>query len=135
MVYGSEAMILVKNEVASHRRTTFKQDDNNKLLTTSLDLLEEARGTARMRVVVYQQRVARYYNKKVHARQYNVKNLVLRLTLPGARVMSDGTLGPNWEGPFIVKENLGNGAYHLANMDRAILPRAWNTKHLRPYYQ
>ena len=49
--------------------------------------------------------------------------------------MSDGTLGPNWEGPFIVKENLGNGAYYLENMDGAILPRAWNADYLRPYYQ
>ena len=101
----------------------------------SLDLLEEARDIARMRVAVYQQRVARYYNRKVHARQYDVRNLVLRLILPGAHMTSNGTLGPNLEDPFIVKENLGNRAYHLANMDGAILPPAWNAEHLRLYYQ
>ena len=128
-------MIPVENKVANHQRTTFNRDDNNSLLATNLDLLEEARNAAHVKVVVYQQRVARYYNRKVHAQQYNVENLVLRLILPGARIVSDGTLGPNWEGPFIVKENLGNGAYHLVNMDGAILPRAWNAEHLRPYYQ
>ena len=128
-------MIPVENEVAGHRRITFNQDDNNELLTTSLDLLEEARNVAHMRVAVYQQRVARYYNRRVHARQYNVRNLVLRLILPGSHVTSDGTLGPNWEGPFIIRENLGNVVYHLASMGGAILPRAWNAEYLHPYYQ
>ena len=100
-----------------------------------MDLLEEARDTARVRVAVYQQRVVRYYNRKVHARQYNVGNLVLRLILPGARMTSNDTLGSNWEDPFIVKENLGNRAYHLASLDGIILPRGWNVEHLRPYYQ
>ena len=95
MVYGSEAMISAENEVTNHRRTTFNRDDNDALLAASLDLLEEARDVARMRVVVYQQRVARYYNRKVHARHYNVRNLVLHLILPGAHMASDGTLGPN----------------------------------------
>ena len=91
-------------------------------MTISLDLLEEARDVARMRLAVYQHRVARYYNKRDHAQQYNIGNLVLHLILPGFRMTSDGMLGPNWEGPFIIKENLGNGAYHLASMGGAILP-------------
>ena len=41
MVYGSEAMIPAENEVTSHRRDTFNLDDNDELLTVSLDLLEK----------------------------------------------------------------------------------------------
>ena len=48
---------------------------------------------------------------------------------------SDGTLGPNWEGTFIIKGNLRNRAYHLANMDGNILSRAWNVEYHHPYYQ
>jgi len=65
MVYGSEAMISAENEVTSHRRATFNLDDNDELLTTSLDLLEEARDTTCIRVTIYQQRVVRYYNRNV----------------------------------------------------------------------
>jgi len=88
-----------------------------------------------MRVAIYQQRVARYYKKKVQVRHYNVGDLVLHLILPGAHKASDSTLGLNWEGPFVIKEDLGNRVYHLANMDGAILPHVWNVEHLHPYFQ
>ena len=127
-------MIPAEFEVTSQRRASFRPEDNDQLLAASLDLAEEAREAARMRVAVYQQRVARYYNKKVRARSYKVGDLVLRIVLPGARKASDGVLGPNWEGPYLIKQDLKNGAYHLANMDGSELPRAWNAEHLRPYY-
>ena len=95
MVYGFEAMILAENEVTSHRRATFNRDDNDALLAASLDLLEEARDIACIRVTIYQQRMARYYNRKVHTRHYKVRDRVLRLILPGARKTSEVTLGPN----------------------------------------
>ena len=56
---------------------------------------------------------------------------MLCLVFPRARKASDGTLGSNWKGPYIIKGKLGNEAYHLENMDGAILPRAWNEEHLR----
>ena len=59
---------------------------------------------------------------------------MLWLILLGARKASDGTLGSNWEGPYVIKDNLNNDAYHLAGMDRITLPRAWNAEHLRPYF-
>ena len=65
MAYESEAMIPTENEVTSHRRATFNLNDNEELLATSLDLLEEVRDIAHMRVTVYQQRVVRYYNRMV----------------------------------------------------------------------
>jgi len=95
MVYGSEAMIPAELEVFSQRRATFNPNDNDQLLTANLDLLEEARETARLRVAVYQQRIARYYNKYARIRRLNVGDLVLHLILPGARKPSDGSLCPN----------------------------------------
>ena len=134
MVYGTEAMIPVEFEVTSQRRASFRPEANDQLLAASLDLAEEARETARQMLAVYQQRVARYYNKKVRARSYKAGDLVLRLVLSGARKASEGVLGPNWEGPYFIKQDLRNGAYHLASMDGTELPRAWNAEHLRPYY-
>jgi len=65
MVYRSEAMIPAKHEMTNQRRATFHPNDNDKLLAASLDLLEEPRGIARMRVAIYQEKVAWYYNRKV----------------------------------------------------------------------
>ena len=88
-----------------------------------------------MRVTIYQQRITQYYNRKVRIQHYKVGDLVLRLILPEARKASDSPLSPNWEGPFIIKENLENRVYHLVNMDGAILPHAWNAEYIRPYFQ
>ncbi|KAL5779576.1 hypothetical protein ACOSQ2_010313 [Xanthoceras sorbifolium] len=79
---------------------------------------------ARLRAVVYQQRVDRYYNRKVKPRHFKKGDLVLRLLLPGARNPQEVTLGPNWESPYVVDEDLGNRAYHLVNVNGARVPRA-----------
>ena len=54
IVYGSETMIPVENVVISQRRATFNLDDNNQLLTTNLNLLDEVRELARTEVAIYQ---------------------------------------------------------------------------------
>ena len=88
-----------------------------------------------MRAAIYQQRVARFFNKKVKIRKFKKGDLILRMILPGARNPQDGVLGPNWEGPFMIHEDLGNGAYHLCYMDGELIDRSWNAQHLRPYFQ
>ena len=65
LVYGTEAMIPAEFEVTSQRRATFDPEENAQLLAHNLDLLEEARETARLRLMMYQQRVARFYNRRV----------------------------------------------------------------------
>lgn len=65
MVYGSEAMIPAENEVVNQQRATFNPEDNDQLLVANLDLLDEARELARIRMAIYQQRITRYYNRKV----------------------------------------------------------------------
>ena len=59
----------------------------------------------------------------------------MRLVLPGARNPKEGVFGPNWEGPYVIEEDMGNGAYHLTSMSGAVVSRAWNAEHLRKYYQ
>ncbi|KAL5749434.1 hypothetical protein ACOSP7_024037 [Xanthoceras sorbifolium] len=127
-------MILAKSLASTHRRATFNAEQNDNLLTTSLDLIEVKKETARLKIAVYQQRVARYCNRKVKPRHFKNGDLVLWLLLPGACNPQEGALGPNWEEPYIIDENLDNGAYHLVTVDEGRVPRAWNAKHLRKYY-
>ncbi|KAL5736865.1 hypothetical protein ACOSQ2_031653 [Xanthoceras sorbifolium] len=123
-------MILAESIASTYRKVMFNTEQNNDLLITNLDLIEEKREAVRLKIAVYQYRVARYYNRKVKIRQW----LVLRLLLLGARNPQEGALGPNWEGPHVINEDLINGVYHLATIDKARVPRAWNAEHLRKYY-
>ncbi|KAL5741839.1 hypothetical protein ACOSP7_028571 [Xanthoceras sorbifolium] len=128
-------MILPESIASTHRRVTFNAEQNKNLLITSLDLIEEKREAARLKIAVYQQRVARYYNRKVKIRCFKRGDLVLRLLPPGARNPQEGALGPNCEEPYVIDKGLNNDAYHLATIDGARVPHTWNAKHLRKYYQ
>ncbi|XP_074337546.1 uncharacterized protein LOC141674743 [Apium graveolens] len=50
-----------------------------------LDLLEETRETSQLRLAVYQQHAARYYNKKVKGQLLKVGDLVLRKVMPNIK--------------------------------------------------
>ena len=54
MIYGFEAMIPTGNEVISQLKVIFDPKNNDQLLATNLDLLEEARELTRIRVMTYQ---------------------------------------------------------------------------------
>ncbi|KAL5843029.1 hypothetical protein ACOSQ3_013632 [Xanthoceras sorbifolium] len=128
-------MILTESISSTHRRVRFNTEQNKDLLTTNLDLIEEKREAARLKIAVYQQRVARYYSRKVKIQRFKKGDLVLRLLLLGARNSQEGALSPNCKGPYIIDENLNNSAYHLPTIDGARVPRDWNAEHLRKYYQ
>ena len=51
-----------------------------------------------------------------------------------SRQESEGKLGPNWEGPYVVTTDIGNGAYELEDMEGNSIPRTWNMRNLRKYY-
>ncbi|XP_062118886.1 uncharacterized protein LOC133832579 [Humulus lupulus] len=72
LAYGYEAMIPVEINPLSHRRSTYNQDENNQLLTESLDFIEEKREKASIRVAAHQQKVARYFNSRVKDRKFQV---------------------------------------------------------------
>ncbi|GMH29611.1 hypothetical protein Nepgr_031454 [Nepenthes gracilis] len=91
----------------------FDPATNERRLRESLDLLSEVRDAARLRTVAYQQRVARYYNKRVKARPLEVGDLVLRSVEAAGKTAKWNKLSPGWEGPFFVSAILRSGAYKL----------------------
>ena len=46
--------------------------------------------------------MARYYNKKLKVRRFNIGNLVLRKVSQATKDPSQGKLGLAWEGPYKV---------------------------------
>ncbi|GAV87659.1 hypothetical protein CFOL_v3_31085 [Cephalotus follicularis] len=128
-------MIPVEIGVQSSRVVHFSEENNEEGLRTLLDLVEELREKAAIKVAAYQQRVGRYYNKRVHPRPLREGDLVLRNSAIADPSDTRGKLAPNWEGPYKVKRVLRPGTFKLETLGGRKIPRAWNTEHLRKYYQ
>ena len=58
-------MVSVELAMPTLRRESYNQDQNHVRLACNLDLLEEVCNDSRLLVVLYQQRVTRYYNSRV----------------------------------------------------------------------
>ncbi|GKV08871.1 hypothetical protein SLEP1_g20442 [Rubroshorea leprosula] len=134
LAYGTEAVIPVEIGLPSNRAGRHDDGDNERLLRENLDLVEEVREMSRMRNMAHQSRVAKFYNKRVRARQFQVGDLVLRkagLTNAHSRM---GKLALNWEGPYIVISVKRPGCYQLADEQGRPLPFIWNIHNLRKFY-
>jgi len=46
----------------------------------------------------------------------------------------EGVVGANWEGPYIIKEDCGNGAYKIQKLEGKEEKNPWNAEHLRRFY-
>ncbi|XP_024006657.1 uncharacterized protein LOC112083337 [Eutrema salsugineum] len=78
LAYGAEAMCPAELNVPSIRRTMLTQqpEANDNMMIDALDLVEEHRERALLRIQNYQQLAARYYNKKVKGRHFEDGNLL-----------------------------------------------------------
>ena len=105
LVYVSEAIIPTEMHVRTTVSGSTSQEENDELMTLSLDLLDEKREAARLRNWSYQQDVSRTYTKKVRNMTFQQRDWILR------RVeKTTGKLTPGWEGPYKVIEVRRAGA-------------------------
>ncbi|GKV33271.1 hypothetical protein SLEP1_g41799 [Rubroshorea leprosula] len=108
--------------------------ENLDLLGENLDLLAEVREEARLRTLVYKQKLANFYNKRVRPRTFKVGDLVLRKAGLTGFETRFGKLAPNWEGPYAVAEVPHPGAYILQDAEGKRVPRVWNVNNLKKFY-
>ncbi|OMO62055.1 hypothetical protein CCACVL1_23055 [Corchorus capsularis] len=109
--------------------------ENEDALRANLDLTEEQTDVALVKIAAYQQKIAKYYNRRVKNKLITKGDLVLRKVEASRKGGSGGKLAPNWEGPYVVKEVARAGTYKLQDLDGKIIPRTWNADHLKKYYQ
>ena len=131
LVYGSDAMILVEIHESSPRFLRFVAEESNEERRVNLDLIDEAREEAKIRVEVEKRRVERQYNSKVKLRQFQVGDLVMRKAHP---YELENKLSPKWTGPFRVTKAKGNGSYKLETLEGGPIPRSWNAANLKFYF-
>ncbi|GKV35447.1 hypothetical protein SLEP1_g43710 [Rubroshorea leprosula] len=89
---------------------------------------------ARLRTLVYKQKLANFYNKRVHPQTFKVGDLVLRKDGLTGFETRFGKLAPNWEGPYTVAEVPHPGAYVLQDAEGKRVPRVWNVNNLKKFY-
>ncbi|KAK3033680.1 hypothetical protein RJ639_034559 [Escallonia herrerae] len=98
--FETEALIPIKIGLPSLHLTTYDPIQNAEALRANLDLLDERRKQAAMRLAAYQHRVSKFYDQRVRPRMFRVGDLVLRRIEAFAPRDAIGKLAPNWEGPY-----------------------------------
>ncbi|GAV60630.1 rve domain-containing protein/RVT_3 domain-containing protein, partial [Cephalotus follicularis] len=126
LCFGAEAMVPVEIGVQSPRVVHFTEQNNEEGLRCLLDLVGELRDKAAIRVVAYQQRVSRYYNKRVNPRPLQQGDLVLRNSAVSDPTGTRGKLAPAWEGPYKITRVLRPGTFKLKTLGGREIARAWN---------
>ena len=134
LAFGVEAVIPLEIGMPTTQTIEFDVKTNEDNLRRDLDLLEERRDLAVVRLASYQQRIKKKHDKNIKPRMFRVGEFVLRKVVANTRRPNEGKLGPNWEGPYKVVSLAGGGSYRLENLERKAIPRPWNTCNLRKYF-
>ena len=100
MTYGSEAIIPFEAGFPTLKTDQFQVDKNDLLHAMSLELIDERREVAMVKMAHYQQKLRQGYDKRVKARPLESANMVLRKVVGTMKNPSWGKLGPNCEGPY-----------------------------------
>ncbi|XP_070040702.1 uncharacterized protein [Nicotiana tomentosiformis] len=113
LVYKAKALNSVEVGEPSLRYFQADKETNNEALLIKLELLDERRDLAHMRMVVHKQRMERHYNRRENLRYFKVGDLVLRKMTQNTRELKAGKLGLMWKGPYQVSVVTENGSYKL----------------------
>ena len=130
MVYGAEAVLPHELRFDAPRNTRYEEEEVQEALKDSLDTSDEAKEIAMSRATAYEQKIRTYHNRRLRTRTFNVGDLVLLLKQKKVHKISSP-----WEGPYIVSEVIGGGAYRLKDPKTgADVSNPWNVAHLRLFY-
>ncbi|KAK3008069.1 hypothetical protein RJ639_013512 [Escallonia herrerae] len=76
LAFGIEAIIPLEIGLPSARLVTYNPDTNDAGLRGNLDLLDEMRDQAAMRLAAYQHKVAKFFDKRVRYHAFHIGDLV-----------------------------------------------------------
>ncbi|GFY97538.1 hypothetical protein Acr_12g0000790 [Actinidia rufa] len=125
--FGFKVVIPLEVGLPTIRTKAYDMTHNNDVLARDLDLAEERRDNALIRMADYQKQLAKSFNQKVQRREFGMGDLVLRKVVGNTRDPTDGKLGPNWEGPYKIIKLTGRGSYYSEDAEGNEVPRPWNS--------
>jgi hypothetical protein len=88
LAFETEAIILAELGSRRYRVEAFKLKTNDEGLKLHLDLLLEKHDQAQITMLAYQEKVAKYFNRRVKHRSFKVGDLVLRKVTSPPRIPS-----------------------------------------------
>ncbi|XP_070002416.1 uncharacterized protein [Nicotiana sylvestris] len=136
LVYGTEAVIPAEVEIPSLRIIVEAEIEDSEWIKARLEqltLIDEKRMATICHRQLYQQRMARAYNKKVRPKNLEVGQLVLRRILSHHQE-AKGKFAPNWKGPYIIRKILPRGALYLGDIEGNDPEAAVNIDAVKRYY-
>ena len=134
LTYGMEAIIPTEASMPT-LRTEFPEEANTEALGKDLDMTNELRKAAAVRITLYQRKLTSLYKKHVKSHALRVRDLVLRKVIENTANPAANKFQPNWERPYMIVRVGPTGSYALDKLDRTPMPRMWNAMHLNRYYQ
>ena len=138
LIYGAEAVLPIEVELPSLRislRGQISNDDYRVARLTQLDLLDEKRQQAYDHLTIYQNHLKRNFNKKVHPRQFQVGDMVLKENIKvQTNKEKKNKFEPTWLGPYVVSASFGSRAYQLSTPEGELLNDPTNIIHLKKFY-
>nr|KYP55843.1 Retrovirus-related Pol polyprotein from transposon opus [Cajanus cajan] len=134
LMYGTDAMIPVEVGEPSFRCIHFNENSDEVSIRAEIDTVEETRNQARVVVEACRQRMTRRFNTTLNKREFKEGDLVWRVQGTARRNPREGKLAANWDGPFRIRHNLQNGVYKLEELSGKVIPRTWNSTHLKTYF-
>ena len=93
-------MIPLEVGLPTLRLEEYDQENNKLMLAKDLDLVQERRDLAMIRLASYQGDLKKRYSKNVSERILAPGDLVLRKVLGSRKDPTQGKLGANWEEPY-----------------------------------
>jgi len=123
LTHGAEVVLSAEVNLCSARVGGFVPFQNDRLLVECLDLLEKYREAATIRLVEYQQKLARRHNQSVKTGEFSAGDLVLWKAVGNMRNTNAGKLAPAWEGLYRVIAIAGARAYYLEDLNERPLPQ------------
>ncbi|VFR00820.1 unnamed protein product [Cuscuta campestris] len=102
MEYLETARLPVEAKIPTFRETVYQPGQNEVDHLAELNLMEERRTIAAVKMAGYQQSVKRYHDNRVGPRYFQVHDEVLRRR-DASKLNERGKLVRNWEGPYCVR--------------------------------
>ncbi|XP_027774305.1 uncharacterized protein LOC114078006 [Solanum pennellii] len=135
-VCGIEAAILVEVKIPCLQILIVAEFEDIEWVKTRLEqlaLINDKRFKTVYFGQLYQQRMARMYNKKVHPRHFEVGQLVLKRIIPHQEE-ANGMFAPIWQDSYLIKKVLSKGALHLTDVKGKIISIIVNVNTVKRYY-
>ena len=101
LTYGMEAIILTEIRMPT-LRTKILEKANTEAIAKDLDMADDLREAAAVRIASYQQRPASLYNRHAKQRTFRAGDLVLRKVFENTTNPVIEMFKSNWEGPYVI---------------------------------